>query len=40
MEDQNVFLVDQNKSINAKYDEVELENQSLKDELIIMKKSL
>jgi len=40
MESLNALLNDKYESINVKYKDILIENQSLKDELIIMKTSL
>lgn len=40
MKDQNLELINQNKSINEKYDEIKSKNQTLLDEIDTLKTSL
>ncbi|KAL4131207.1 hypothetical protein QTP88_008548 [Uroleucon formosanum] len=40
MENQNLLLVNQNKSMNENYDELRIKNQTLEDELNVLKTSL
>jgi len=40
MENQNLLLINQNKSMNEKYDELRTKNQTLEDELNVLKTSL
>lgn len=40
MENQNLLLINQNKSMNEKYDEIRTKNQTLEDELNVLKTSL
>lgn len=40
VKDQNLELINQNKSINEKYDEIKSKNQTLLDELETLKTSL
>jgi len=40
MENQNLLLINQNKSMNEKYNELRTKNQTLEDELNLLKTSL
>jgi len=40
MENQNLLIINQNKSMNENFNEIRIKNQTLEDELTVLKASL